>query len=69
MGSSTFVAFSNVPTPAATLNAHGITDIQTSAQAAKALRPIADEFAFMLFSVGIVCTGPLAVPGLAASVA
>jgi len=52
-----------------TLNVHGITDIQTSAQAATALRPIAGEFAFLLFTLGIVGTGLLAVPVLAGSAA
>ena len=52
-----------------TLHLHGITDIQTSAQAAEALRPLAGEFAFMLFAAGIVGTGLLAVPVLAGSAA
>ena len=52
-----------------TLNLHGITDIQTSAQAAQALRPLAGDFAFVLFSAGIVGTGLLAVPILAGSAA
>ena len=51
------------------LHQHGITDIQTSGQAAEALRPIAGEYAFLLFSVGIVGTGLLAVPVLAGSAA
>ena len=52
---------------AATLNAHGITDIQTSAQAAEALRPIAGVFTFALFAAGIIGIGLLAVPVLAGS--
>jgi Mn2+/Fe2+ NRAMP family transporter len=52
---------------AATLNAHGVTDIQTSAQAAEALRPIAGVFTFALFAAGIIGIGLLAVPVLAAS--
>jgi Mn2+/Fe2+ NRAMP family transporter len=44
-----------------------MTEIQTSAQAAEALRPIAGPFAFLLFSVGIIGTGFLAAPVLAAS--
>ena len=56
-------------TTAATLNAHGIKDIQTSSQAAEALRPIAGEFAFAVFALGIVGTGMLAVPVLAGSAA
>ena len=69
MGFSNLVAFFIVLTTAVTLNAHGITDIQTSAQAATALRPIAGQFAFLLFCIGIVGTGLLAVPVLAGSAA
>ena len=69
MGFSNLVAFFIMLTTAVTLNAHGITDIQTSAQAATALRPIAGDFAFMLFSAGIIGTGLLAVPVLAGSAA
>ncbi|HUN45356.1 MAG TPA: divalent metal cation transporter, partial [Stellaceae bacterium] len=58
-----------IVTTAATLSAHGITDIGTSAQAAEALRPIAGEFAFLLFALGIIGTGLLAVPVLAGSAA
>lgn len=61
MGFSNLVAFSIILTTAVTLNLHGITNIQTSAQAATALRPIAGEFAFMLFSAGIIGTGLLAI--------
>jgi NRAMP (natural resistance-associated macrophage protein)-like metal ion transporter len=67
MGFSNLVAFFIILTTAVTLNLHGITDIQTSAQAASALRPIAGEFAFMLFSAGIIGTGLLAIPVLAGS--
>jgi Mn2+/Fe2+ NRAMP family transporter len=56
-------------TAAVTLHAHGITNIQTSAQAAEALRPLAGDFAFWLFSAGIIGTGLLAVPVLAGSAA
>jgi Mn2+/Fe2+ NRAMP family transporter len=49
------------------LHAHGVTDVQTSEQAAEALRPIAGEFAFIVFALGIVGTGLLAVPVLAGS--
>jgi NRAMP (natural resistance-associated macrophage protein)-like metal ion transporter len=69
MGFSNLVAFFIMLTAAATLHRHGITDIQTSAQAAEALRPLAGEFAFMLFAAGIVGTGLLAVPVLAGSAA
>ena len=50
---------------AATLNANGVTDIQTSSQAAEALRPIAGQFAFFVFALGIIGTGLLALPVLA----
>ena len=69
MGFSNLVAFFIMLTAAATLHLHGITDIQTSAQAAQALRPLAGDFAFALFSAGIVGTGLLAVPILAGSAA
>ena len=49
------------------MHAHGISEISTSAQAAKALEPLAGRFAFLLFVCGIVGTGLLAVPVLAAS--
>jgi NRAMP (natural resistance-associated macrophage protein)-like metal ion transporter len=63
------VAFFIMLTTAVTLHVHGVTDIQTSAQAAAALRPVAGEFAFLLFSLGIIGTGLLAVPILAGSAA
>src|SRR5258706_5208629 len=69
MGLSNLVALFIVITTAATLHVHGITDIQTSAQAAEALRPIAGPFAFALFAAGIIGTGMLAVPVLAGSAA
>ncbi|MEA3110777.1 MAG: hypothetical protein QOG58_576 [Caballeronia sp.] len=69
MGFSNLVAFFIILTTAATLNVHGITNIETSSQAALALRPIAGEFAFLLFSIGIVGTGLLALPVLAGSAA
>ena len=69
MGFSNLVAFFIILTIAATLNAHGVTNIQTSSQAALALKPIAGEFAFLLFSIGIVGTGLLALPVLAGSAA
>ena len=67
MGFSNLIAFFIMLTTAATLHAHGVTDIQTSAQAAEALRPLAGRFAFLLFSMGIIGTGLLAVPVLAGS--
>ena len=69
MGLSNLVAFFIMLTTAVTLHVHGVTDIQTSAQAAEALRPIAGDFAFALFAAGIVGTGLLAVPVLAGSAA
>jgi NRAMP (natural resistance-associated macrophage protein)-like metal ion transporter len=69
MGLSNVVALFIVITTAATLNAHGVTNIQTSAQAALALKPIAGDFAFAVFALGIVGTGLLAVPVLAGSAA
>ena len=56
-------------TTAATLHAHGVTNVETSADAAKALKPIAGELAFAIFALGIVGTGLLAVPVLAGSAA
>jgi NRAMP (natural resistance-associated macrophage protein)-like metal ion transporter len=69
MGFSNLVAFFIMLTTATTLSLHGVTDIETSAQAASALRPIAGEFAFLLFAAGIIGTGLLAVPVLAGSAA
>ena len=66
---SNSVAFFIMLTAAATLHLHGITDIQSSAEAAEALRPIGGEFAFALFAAGIIGTGMLAVPILAGSAA
>jgi len=66
---SNLVALFIVITAATTLNAHGVTDIQTSAQAAQALKPIAGPFAFAVFACGIIGTGLLALPVLAGSAA
>jgi Mn2+/Fe2+ NRAMP family transporter len=54
---------------AVTLNAAGITDINTAAQAATALRPLAGDFAFLLFTLGILGVGLIGVPVLAGSAA
>jgi NRAMP (natural resistance-associated macrophage protein)-like metal ion transporter len=67
MALSNIVAFFIVITTAATLNAHGITDIQTSAQAAEALRKLAGPFTFAIFAAGIIGTGLLTLPVLAGS--
>jgi NRAMP (natural resistance-associated macrophage protein)-like metal ion transporter len=69
MASSNLIALFIVLTTAATLHAHGITDIQTSSHAAEALRPLAGHFAFMVFALGIIGTGMLALPVLAGSAA
>ena len=68
MAASNLVAFFIMLTTAVTLHAAGRTDIQTAEQAAEALRPIAGDMAFFLFSLGLVGTGLLAVPVLAGSV-
>jgi len=69
MGFSSLVALAIMVTSAATLHVAGATDIQSSAQAAKALEPIAGRFAFIIFSLGIIGTGLLAIPVLAGSIA
>jgi NRAMP (natural resistance-associated macrophage protein)-like metal ion transporter len=69
MALSNLVALFIMITTAATLHAHGITNIQTSSQAALALKPIAGKFAFTIFALGIIGTGLLAVPVLAGSAA
>jgi len=67
MLASNLVALAIMIATAATLHAHGVTDIQTAAQAASALKPIAGNFAFALFAIGIIGTGLLAIPVLAGS--
>jgi len=69
MGASNIVAFFIILTTAATLHAHGVHDIESAAQTAQALKPVAGPFAFALFAMGIVGTGLLAVPVLAGSAA
>lgn len=69
MSVSNLVAIFIIFATAATLHASGVTDIQTSSQAAEALRPIAGSFAFAIFAAGIIGTGLLAVPVLAGSAA
>jgi len=66
---SNAVAYCIILTTAATLRAHGITEIQTADQAARALEPLAGGFTFFLFAAGIIGTGLLAVPVLAGSAA
>ncbi|MBV9542626.1 MAG: divalent metal cation transporter, partial [Alphaproteobacteria bacterium] len=69
MFASNAIALAIMIATAATLHAHGKTDIQTAADAARALEPIAGQFAFALFSIGIIGTGLLAIPVLAGSTA
>ncbi len=69
MGFSHLVALFIIVATAATLHASGVRDITSAADAAEALRPIAGDFAFALFAVGIIGTGLLAVPILAGSAA
>lgn len=66
---SNAIAFFIVLATASTLHVRGVTDVQTAAQAAEALRPVAGEFTFLLFALGIVGTGLLAIPVLAGSAA
>jgi Mn2+/Fe2+ NRAMP family transporter len=69
MAFSTIISLAIVFATAATLHANGVRDITTSSQAAEALRPIAGQFAFAMFAMGIIGTGLLAVPVLAGSAA
>jgi len=69
MAFSNLIAYFIILTTAVTLHAHGKTDINTAAQAAEALRPIAGAFASLLFSLGVIGTGLLALPVLGGSAA
>jgi len=69
MGFSNLVAFFIIVSAAVTLHSAGITNIETSAQAAEALRPLGGPLTFLMFTLGIVGTGMLAVPVLAGSAA
>ncbi len=69
MGFSNVVAYFIMLTTAVTLHSAGITEIDSASQAAAALRPIAGDFAFVLFAAGIIGTGMLAIPVLAGSAA
>src|ERR1700716_2695282 len=66
---SNVIAFFIILTTATVLNAHGITNINSATQAAEALRPLAGDFTFVLFALGIIGTGMLAIPVLAGSAA
>jgi Mn2+/Fe2+ NRAMP family transporter len=69
MGFSNLIAIAIIMATAATLHVQGITQINSAAEAAGALRPLAGSFAFGLFAIGIIGTGFLAVPVLAGSAA
>jgi NRAMP (natural resistance-associated macrophage protein)-like metal ion transporter len=69
MAISNVIAFFIILDTAASLHLHGMTEIQSATQAAEALRPLAGQLSFLLFSLGIVGTGLLAVPILAGSAA
>ncbi len=69
MGFSNLIALFMIIATAATLHAHGITHIETAAQAAAALAPVAGKSAYLLFALGIIGTGMLALPVLAGSAA
>lgn len=69
MAFSNIIAIAIIITTAATLHVHGKTNIETSAQAAEALRPLAGAFAELIFALGIIGTGLLAIPVLAGSTA
>jgi Mn2+/Fe2+ NRAMP family transporter len=69
MAFSNLIAYFIILTAAATLHTHGKTDINSAAEAAEALRPIAGPFAALLFSLGIIGTGLLALPVLGGSAA
>jgi Mn2+/Fe2+ NRAMP family transporter len=67
MGFSNLITFFIITTSASTLGVHGITSVATAAEAAEALRPLAGGFASLLFALGIIGTGLLAIPVLAGS--
>jgi NRAMP (natural resistance-associated macrophage protein)-like metal ion transporter len=69
MGYSNLVMYFIIATSAATLGANGITEIESAAQAASALEPLAGRFASILFTIGIIGTGLLSLPVLAGSAA
>ena len=69
MFASNFIMYFIILTTAATLHAHGLTKIETAKQAAEALRPLAGNVAYLLFTFGLIGTGMLGVPVLAGSCA
>jgi NRAMP (natural resistance-associated macrophage protein)-like metal ion transporter len=66
---SNTIAFFIILTTASVLNARGVTNINSATEAAEALRPLAGDFTFLLFALGIIGTGMLAIPVLAGSAA
>lgn len=64
---SNAITFFVIITAAATLHAQGHTDVQTAVEAAQMLKPLAGNFTFVLFTVGIVSAGLLAIPAMAGS--
>jgi NRAMP (natural resistance-associated macrophage protein)-like metal ion transporter len=66
---SNVIAFSIILTTAAVLNRNGVTNINSATEAAEALRPLAGDFTFLLFALGIIGTGMLAIPVLAGAAA
>lgn len=64
---SNIITFFIIVTAAGTLGANGVTSITTATEAAEALRPLAGNFAFILFTIGIIGTGLLTVPVLSGS--
>ena len=69
MAFSNLIALAIIVATAATLHVQGVTRVDTAADAAQALKPVAGNFAFALFAIGIIGTGLLAVPVLAGSAA
>ena len=69
MFASNFIMYFIILTTAATLHSHGVTKIETARQAAEALRPLAGNAAYLLFTLGLIGTGMLGVPVLAGSCA
>jgi NRAMP (natural resistance-associated macrophage protein)-like metal ion transporter len=69
MGFSQLIMYCIIASTATVLHAHGQTGVSTAADAAKALQPIAGQFAFVVFSVGLIGTGLLAIPILSGSAA
>jgi NRAMP (natural resistance-associated macrophage protein)-like metal ion transporter len=66
---SNIIAFFIILTTASVLNANGVTNINSATEAAEALRPLAGDFTFLLFAIGIIGTGLLAIPVLAGAAA